>query len=145
MSARAIGGRSARARLTTSSCTSRSDGARWPPIVTTISRGWLTSSAPSWLGDRPTPAALLQLILALGGVAVVLGAGPAGWPVPSGLADWLALAGGFCFALTNILLRKLQGTPAPARILAMFGGGAAMAMAAGVLGMGQGIVTGQPR
>jgi drug/metabolite transporter (DMT)-like permease len=102
---------------------------------------WAVLLAWLLLGERPTAAALLQLVLALAGVAVVLGAGPSGWPVPSGLADWLALMGGFSFALTNILLRKLQAAPAPSRILAMFGGGAAMAMVAGVLGMGQGIVS----
>jgi drug/metabolite transporter (DMT)-like permease len=46
------------------------------------------------------------------------------WPVPADLADWLALMGGLCFALTNILLRKLNHTPDEGRMLAMFGGGA---------------------
>jgi drug/metabolite transporter (DMT)-like permease len=66
-------------------------------------------------------------VLALAGVVIVLKTGGTAWPVPEGLPDWLALAGGFCFALTNILLLKLNRVPGESRVLAMFGGGTLMA------------------
>ena len=80
-----------------------------------------------WLLDEsPTLGALLRLVLALIGVAVVLKTPDSPWPVPESLADMLALAGGFSFALTNVLLRKYEATPDSARAVAMFGGGTAL-------------------
>lgn len=105
---------------------------------------WTVVLAWPILGERPTPLALLRLVLALAGVFIVLKADNAAWPVPEGIADWLALAGGFSFALTNILLRKLHRAPPDARILAMFGGGALLATAAGILGTMTGVVTAPP-
>jgi drug/metabolite transporter (DMT)-like permease len=64
--------------------------------------------------------------------------------VPESLADWLALMGGFSFALTNILLRKLRRVEAAPRILAMFAGGAALAATAAMLGLALGIVPALP-
>lgn len=52
--------------------------------------------------------------------------------------------GGFAFALTNILLRRLQGVPTTACMLAMFGGGALMAALAALLGMQYGLVGSLP-
>ena len=105
---------------------------------------WSVLLAWLLLGVRPTAAALMRLVLALAGVAVVLQAGGASWPVPESLADWLALMGGFSFALTNILLRKMRAVPAGSRILAMFLGGMVMAAGAAVAGMAQGLVTAPP-
>ena len=101
---------------------------------------WSVLLAWPLLGERPTLVSLMRLGLALTGVAVVLMTGDADWPVPESLADWLALMGGFSFALTNVLLRKLSDEPAPARILSMFAGGAVMAAGAGLLGIAQGSV-----
>jgi drug/metabolite transporter (DMT)-like permease len=66
------------------------------------------------------------------------------WPMPESAADWLALMGGFSFALTNILLRMLRGVTAAARILAMFGGGAVLAGGAGLLGVALGLLSPPP-
>jgi drug/metabolite transporter (DMT)-like permease len=85
------------------------------------------------LGQRPSPGALLRLLLALAGLAIVLRRPDSPWPVPESLADVLALLGGFSFALTNILLLKFKDTPESARMLAMFGGGALMASLTAVL------------
>jgi len=106
---------------------------------------WTVMLAWPMLGEKPTAGALARLVLALAGVFIVLQTGE-GWilPVPREPADWLALMGGFSFSLTNILLRKLQHAPAEGRIAAMFGGGALMALAAGLVGMGQGIVAAPP-
>lgn len=109
-----------------------------------IMPAWTVLLAWPLLGEKPTAVAVVRLALALAGVFTVLNTGDGGWPVPREPADWLALLGGFSFALTNILLRKLQDAPAEARIAAMFSGGAAMALAAGLLGLTQGIVNMPP-
>lgn len=98
------------------------------------------------LGERPRPVALLRMVLALAGVAIVLGGGPsqAAWPWPQGLPDWLALAAGFSFALTTVLLRKLSATPTESRVLAMFGGGAVLAATVAALATSQGRIPGLP-
>jgi drug/metabolite transporter (DMT)-like permease len=80
------------------------------------------------LKERPTRGALARLALALLGVVWVLKTPDSPWPVPQDLSDVLALLGGFCFALTNIWLLRLQDTPESARMTAMFGGGALMAV-----------------
>jgi len=92
------------------------------------------------LGEKPTRMAALRLILALTGVAIVLKRPDIPWPVPESTADGLALMGGFCFALTNALLLKLHDSPEPARMLAMFGGGALMSTCTGLAGMGLGTI-----
>ncbi len=106
--------------------------------------GWVVLLAWPLLGEKPTAGSLLRLALALAGVVIVLKTPSANWPVPESLADWLALMGGFSFALTNILLRKLNHTPEPSRMLAMFGGGASLAVVAAVVGMGAGLVAPPP-
>jgi drug/metabolite transporter (DMT)-like permease len=103
---------------------------------------WTVLLAWPLLGERPTLISLSRLVLAMAGVVIVLNTAGSFWPVPESLADWLALMGGFSFALTNILLRKLRRVEAAPRILAMFGGGAALAAAAGTLGLLVGVVPG---
>ena len=85
-----------------------------------------------WILKEPlTLLALVRVALALGGAAVVLwphGAGGVGaLPLPSSLPDVLGLAGGFCFALNNVLLRKEAERSGTSRALAMFVGGVVVA------------------
>jgi drug/metabolite transporter (DMT)-like permease len=101
---------------------------------------------------------MLRLLLAFVGVMVVLlpaslFSNTAPQPQAPGLqafnlnfsfADALALMGGFCFALTNVLLKRLVDTPSEARMFAMFSGGALLAVCAGTVGMNQGWVTALP-
>jgi drug/metabolite transporter (DMT)-like permease len=105
---------------------------------------WVVLLAWPLLGERPTARSLLRLALALAGLGVVLKTPASPWPVPARLADWLALMGGFGFALTNLLLRRLNQTPSESRVLAMFGGGALLASAAALGGMGMGLVAAPP-
>ena len=109
---------------------------------------WSVGVAWLLLGEKPTAGSLLRLVLAMAGVLVVLKTPESPWPIPSSLPDWLALAGGLSFALTNAYLRRLGNegdgvdeVPSGARMLAMFGGGAVLASAAALVGMGQGVVT----
>ncbi len=106
---------------------------------------WSVLLAWMLLGERPHAGALVRVALALSGVMIVLGEGTGAWPWPRDLADGLALVGGFSFALTNVLLRRMHDTPAAPRVLAMFGGGAVLAGAAAVLGSAQGAVPGLPQ
>ncbi len=105
---------------------------------------WVMLLAWPLLGERPNRASLLRLALALMGLVLVLKTANSPWPVPEGLTDWLAILGGFCFALTNILLRKLHHTPESTRILAMFAGGVIAATAAALTGMGLGVLNAPP-
>ena len=102
---------------------------------------WSVLLAWAVLGEKPTRASLLRLLLAMAGVLIVLKAPDSPWPVPQGIADWLALMGGVSFAATNVLLRKLEYTPSAARMLAMFGGGGVLASTAALLGLAGGIVS----
>ena len=101
---------------------------------------WSVLVAWALLGEKPTAASLLRLVIAMAGVLIVLQAPGAAWPVPQGLPDWLAIMGGLSFALTNVMLSKLSHTPTGSRMLAMFAGGAVMAAGAALVGMAQHIV-----
>jgi drug/metabolite transporter (DMT)-like permease len=96
---------------------------------------WVVVLAWPILGERPTPGSLVRLALALTGVVVVLKTDASPWPWPQSLPDYLALMGGFSFALTNVMLRKLGSAPPAAGMLAMFAGGALMASLAAMLGL----------
>ncbi len=85
------------------------------------------------LKEPPTRSALARVGLAVLGVVLVLKTPESPWPLPQDLADVLGLLGGFCFALTNILLLRLHEAPASARMVAMFVGGALMAVASALL------------
>ena len=108
---------------------------------------WSVLLAWKVLGDVPTRMALVRLVLAFAGVALVMLPPDTGLAhLASGLsgADALALVGGFSFALVNVLLRRLHRVPGPARMLAMFGGGALMAALGASAGMLAGIVAAPP-
>ncbi|MDE2618209.1 MAG: DMT family transporter [Burkholderiales bacterium] len=102
---------------------------------------WSVLLAWALLGERPRALALLRLSLALVGVAIVLKAPDSPWPLPASLPDWLALGGGFCFALTNVLLLKLKDTAEEARMVAMFGGGTLLAASVALLSQSAGLAT----
>jgi drug/metabolite transporter (DMT)-like permease len=109
---------------------------------------WAVLLAWLLLGERPTRSALLRLLLAFTGVMVVLlpvnAENSTSTALHFSFADGLALMGGFCFAFTNVLLKKLNNTPSESRMLAMFCGGAVLAMLAGSTGMTQGWVNAMP-
>jgi drug/metabolite transporter (DMT)-like permease len=103
---------------------------------------WSVLVAWVLLGEKPTTASLLRLLLAMAGVLVVLKTSDSPWPLPQGVADWLAIFGGLSFAVTNALLFKYGHTPSGSRMLAMFGGSGLLAAAAALLGMSLNIVPG---
>lgn len=105
---------------------------------------WAVLLAWPLLGETPSRASLMRLALALAGVVIVLTPPGLAWPWPQDLADALALMGGFFFALTNVMLRRLRQAPSESSMLAMFGGGALMAGLAALLGQQQGLVGALP-
>lgn len=105
---------------------------------------WSALLAWLLLGERPRAAALARIALALAGVAVVLKTPEVEWPVPASLTDWLAVAAGFSFALTNILLRRLRAAPGSMRALAMFIGCALVGGATALTGTALGQLPAPP-
>jgi drug/metabolite transporter (DMT)-like permease len=101
---------------------------------------WSIFLAWWFLGERPTRTSLSRVALALVGVLLVLKTPDSPWPVPQGLADWLALMGGFCFALNNVMLRRLRDVPAEQRTFAMFFGGMLLSLIVGSAGSLQGSI-----
>lgn len=97
---------------------------------------WSIVLAWPLLGERPSGVALARVALALAGVLLVLHRPGSPWPLPREAADFLALAGGFCFAVTNILVRRWRDTPEAGRVLAMFVGGLVVATALAFSGAG---------
>ena len=105
---------------------------------------WSVLLAWALLGERPQIGALARLALALTGVSFVLKTEGAAWPWPESLADWLAIAGGFSFALTGVLLRRWCATPVSARTFAMFGGSALVCLLAATLAQRMGWIPPAP-
>ena len=108
---------------------------------------WSVLLAWKVLDEVPTRMALVRLVLAFGGVVLVMlppGTGLAQLASALTLPDVLALAGGLCFALTNVTLRRLHRAPAQARMLAMFGGGALMGLLCASAALAAGLVAAPP-
>jgi len=83
---------------------------------------WAVLLARLVLHEPITRAAGVRIGLALSGAAIVLWPPGGGLPLPASLADWLGVAGGFAFALNNVMLRREARRPPEARALAMFFG-----------------------
>jgi drug/metabolite transporter (DMT)-like permease len=90
---------------------------------------WAVLLARMVLHERLTPAALARVALALAGALVILWPRDGGWPLPRSLPDVLGIVGGFSFALNNVMLRREAARSEGARALAMFAGGALVALA----------------
>jgi drug/metabolite transporter (DMT)-like permease len=94
---------------------------------------WAVLLARVLLGERLTLLAAVRVVLALSGAAIVLWpTDGSAWPVPTSTGEVLALAGGFTFALNNVMLRREAHQPQSARALAMFAGGAGVSLLAAV-------------
>ena len=92
---------------------------------------WAVLLAWLLLGERVSARGALRVALALAGALVVLwpaDAATGAWPLPRNLAETLAMLGGISFALNNVMLRREARRGQVARSLAMFLGGAVVAL-----------------
>ncbi len=81
-----------------------------------------------WLLREPiSVSALMRIVVALAGAAIVLWQPGTTIPWPASLPDWLGVAGGASFALLNVLVRRERAIPAAARALSGFIGGVVVA------------------
>lgn len=78
--------------------------------------GWLI------LRERPSRAAAVSLLIAMGGALIMLWDGRTGFPWPSSTADWYALSSGFAFALSNVITRRAQHLSLSAKVLSVWAG-----------------------
>jgi drug/metabolite transporter (DMT)-like permease len=87
-----------------------------------------------WLLHEPiTRSALLRLLLALAGAAIVLWPASGTQVAPFNPIDLLGLLGGFSFALNNVMLKREAMHPGGGRGLAMFVGGALVSLCLALL------------
>jgi len=105
---------------------------------------WAALLAWPLLGEKPSQRSIAFMALALTGVVLVLKTPQSPWPWPQDLADGLALMGGFSFALTNVLLRRLRQSDALATTATMLLGGALLCALAAAVGLQQGVVAPPP-
>lgn len=101
--------------------------------------GWML------LGERITQAAILRMVIAVAGAALVLlPDGRWGVPLPASLPDWLGLTGGAIFAMNTVLLRRYAAIEPQGRILAICAGGVLMPGALALAGWSLGHIAGLP-
>jgi drug/metabolite transporter (DMT)-like permease len=105
---------------------------------------WAVLLARLLLNEALTAAALLRVMLALAGAAVVLWPADGGLPLPRTLPEALGVLGGFSFALNNVMLLREAQRPETARALAMFLGGSVVSAALGAWFTAQGALPAPP-
>ncbi len=105
---------------------------------------WAVLLARGLLHERSSTWALARVLMSLAGAAIVLWPADGGFPLPQSLADWLGIAGGFSFALNNVMLRREAARSESSRALAMFCGGVLVAGTLALLLGGAGQVPAPP-
>jgi len=83
---------------------------------------WTVLLARLLLGERLQPTTAAPAGCSLAGAAVMLWQPALGMPFPAAGAEWLGLAAGFLFALTNVLIRRMQALSIEVKSMAVFGG-----------------------
>ncbi|MHA6822081.1 DMT family transporter [Ralstonia pseudosolanacearum] len=97
---------------------------------------WTALLARLWLHERLGARGAAQLVVALSGAGLMLGAGNAGMPWPGTAAEWAGLVSGLTFACNNVLARLVgQRQPtmrAELRTVVVFAGSALVGLPAAV-------------
>lgn len=81
---------------------------------------WTVLLAALLLGERLCRVGIAVVALSLAGAVTMLWHPEYGAPWPASGAEWLGLAAGFLFALTNVLIRKAAGITIELKSLAVF-------------------------
>ena len=101
---------------------------------------WTVILARLVLHEAITPRSLARVALGLGGAFIVLYQPRLGLPLPQSLPDWMAVASGLLFAVTNVLLRRLHGFSDGTRAVEMLVGSGVFASLLGVVLSAAGVV-----
>ncbi|MDO9371722.1 MAG: DMT family transporter [Gammaproteobacteria bacterium] len=88
---------------------------------------WVSLLGWAVLGERVSARASGLLAVAMAGALIMLWDGAAGVFWPHGRVDILALLSGFTFALSNVLIRKLQRISVPVKTISSWAGGVLVA------------------
>ncbi|MHB8727491.1 MAG: DMT family transporter [Sulfuricaulis sp.] len=83
---------------------------------------WATLMGGLFLRERITRVGFASLAIAMGGALLMLWNPLLDWPWPQGKPDWMALSSGFAFALSNVVVRKLQDISLAAKSLSVWAG-----------------------
>ena len=83
---------------------------------------WATLMGWLFLRERITRVAFASLVIAMSGALLMLWNPILARPWPQGKPDWMALTSGFAFALSNVVVRKLQDISIQAKSLSVWAG-----------------------
>lgn len=83
---------------------------------------WSVLLARLILGERVAPQARWAFALAIIGALTMLWDPSIGLPWPNGPGDWLAVSSGIAFAITNVMVRRLQQVSVPVKNVASWCG-----------------------
>lgn len=83
---------------------------------------WAVLLAWLFLGERLSAQARGVFALAVVGALVMLWDPVMGMPWPSGSGDWLAVSSGFAFALSNVMIRRVQQVSVQIKTLTSWAG-----------------------
>lgn len=91
---------------------------------------WTVLLARLLLKEKVSPAGTAVIALSLSGAVVMLWQPSLGLPLPQNAAEWLGLAAGFLFALSNVLIRKAHALSIEEKSMAVCAGVVLVGLAA---------------
>lgn len=83
---------------------------------------WTVLLSRMLLGEHLNRFGAFVILLSLTGAATMLWRPQTGIPLPRDAADWMGLGAGFCFALFNVLSRRVRDVPVDQRVMVSFAG-----------------------
>lgn len=83
---------------------------------------WATLMGWLFLRERIARLGVASLVIAMSGALLMLWNPLLDRPWPQGKPDWMALTSGFAFALSNVIVRKLQDVSIQAKSLSVWAG-----------------------
>jgi drug/metabolite transporter (DMT)-like permease len=83
---------------------------------------WTVLLSRMLLGERLNRFGAFVILLSLTGAATMLWRPQTGIPLPRDAADWMGLGAGVCFALYNVLSRRVRDVPVDQRVMVSFAG-----------------------